>query len=851
MSTFRAVLWSFALLASQMGWGAAPLNLADFESATDRIGVSEGREFPGARGRYERSPAAARSGEHGGRLHFDFSAGGRYVALILPLPAAPEVIADQANALEGWVRRPAGHELAFRYTDAAGQTFQRPIECRPDDWARIVVPFGGWTGHWGGANDGHVRGGPVSLALLVEAGEGALGQVDFDDLRLVWQTDLVARVRHVPYRFLPAEGWSLRAQGPAGTSRLNGRMLRLDYTQGAQSFAVAPPDRVLPGDVDQVWLRFYGSPRGLPVRLSLRTHFMTFHRSMGSLDGDGHLELTAAGPPAVGWEWSGGENDGRLHGPLRIGEIRFERPTPPGVVELELEEIIVQSSCPAAKRILVNAALEEGPEEPRFRFTARALTDEPMAGVVRWELRDWEGRSLHQGVRSLELPRHAAPASFSLAVPQADRDQLKFIEAHFQLELEGQEVPSAEAAWVAALESSGDARLQPDSPFGMGAYFYRYPGSPAGLAEMRQAAGVAQAAGVKWSREEFQWGRIEPQRGVFQWDFYDQMVSIAREHGIQVYAIVAYWAGWTRPYTAEGIDDYVRYLEALVHRYRRDIRHWEIWNEPNIFFWQGPKELYAELLKKSYTAVKAIDPKAEVLGLSTAGIDFPYIERMLELDAPFDILTIHPYRRVLNDRAFLNDLLRVSELVRRPDGTRRPVWLTELGWPTYSPHNTLRQDFIATSLRHQAELIVRAYLLAIGSAIEPRTFWYNFRNDGEDPFYFEHQMGIVDRQFRPKPAYRTYAVLTRMLDGLRPVRQLDLEADTFAWCFADDSATKPRRVTVAWNPHRDLEIELPVWGTAAHRINAVGEHTPLKVADGRITVPLRRGAAVYVMEHGE
>jgi hypothetical protein len=73
----------------------------------------------------------------------------------------------------------------------------------------------------------------------------------------------------------------------------------------------------------------------------------------------------------------------------------------------------------------------------------------------------------------------------------------------------------------------------------------------------------------------------------------------------------------------------------------------------------------------------------------------------------------------------------------------------------------LRQSFPSTTLRAQAELIVRCYLFAIGSGIEPRTFWYNFRNDGEDPFYFEHQMGIVNRQFQPKPAYRTYATLTQ------------------------------------------------------------------------------------------
>jgi hypothetical protein len=386
----------------------------------------------------------------------------------------------------------------------------------------------------------------------------------------------------------------------------------------------------------------------------------------------------------------------------------------------------------------------------------------------------------------------------------------------------------------------------------MGAYLYRYPATPEGFADLARAAVVAQAAGVKWSREEFQWGRIEPRRGEFQWDFYDRLVATAKQHGIQVYAIVGYWSGWTKPYTAEGIDDYVRYLEALVRRYGRDIRHWEIWNEPNIFFWQGPKDLYADLLKKSYAAVKRIDPDAEVLGLSTAGIDLEYIRRMLELDAPFDVLTVHPYRRTLNDQAFLDDLREVSDLVRRPDGTRRPVWLTELGWSTYSPHNTLRQDFAPTTLRAQAELIVRCYLLAIVSGIDPRTFWYNFRNDGDDPFYFEHHMGIVDRQFRPKPAYRTYAVLTRTLAGLKPAGQLELSSGTMAWRFAgsEGQAAKDsgRRVTVLWNPREDAEATVPVQAAQLRRVNAVGESTSLSARDGRASVRLRRGAVVYLIE---
>jgi hypothetical protein len=187
----------------------------------------------------------------------------------------------------------------------------------------------------------------------------------------------------------------------------------------------------------------------------------------------------------------------------------------------------------------------------------------------------------------------------------------------------------------------------------------------------------------------------------------------------------------------------------------------------------------------------------------------------------------------------------VSDLVRRSDGTRRPVWLTELGWPTYSPHNTLRQSFAPTTLRAQAELIVRCYLLAIGSGIEPRTFWYNLRNDGEDPFYFEHQMGIVNRQFQPKPAYRAYATLTQMLDSLTLERELDFGSDTLAFSFVD-KAKPDRRVIALWNPRRDIEHDLPVRAQRVQRVNAMGETAWLDASNGRVTVRLRRGAVLYL-----
>ena len=245
---------------------------------------------------------------------------------------------------------------------------------------------------------------------------------------------------------------------------------------------------------------------------------------------------------------------------------------------------------------------------------------------------------------------------------------------------------------------------------------------------------------VIWAYERGKGRVVASTLGHFDWTFHDQVVAAAKRHGIAVYGLLAYWSDWTRPYTPDGIADYCRYVRAVVEHYKVDVHHWEIYNEPNIFFWQGPREMYAELLKQAYATVKAADPTALVLGCSTAGIDTRFIEQTLALGAPFDVLTIHPYRPVLDDTAFARELRDVQRLV-----APRPVWIAEMGWATQTEHNALRADFAPNSERRQAELLARTYLGALVSGAVANVSWYDFRNDGDDPFDFEANLGVVTR----------------------------------------------------------------------------------------------------------
>jgi hypothetical protein len=835
------------LVAADPSWLAEDFE-GDFQS--NRWSFWEGREFPGAKGSFERTAGAAHEGRYGGQLHFDFTGGGNYVAAQLNLSDSEQTEAAKWNALQLWLNHPEGNEVVFRYTDSAGQTLQKQVECAGGRWVQVTIPFSGWGSYWGGPKDGKIHGPPKTLGLLVDKGQQQTGAMSFDDLRLVKYNDTPARVTYPAYRFEAAEGWRARADGNGGSTRLEGTKAVLDFTQGAKSITLAVPDHVLLGKVDRIRFRVNGSAAGHPVRLIAHTHFMTFHKLLGEFSGEGEQDLVTEGPPGPGWAWYGGENDGNPHGPLRLTDLQFAANGKTDRCELELKEVAVEASCAEEKRCLLVTDVAAETEIPTFRARMRALTDQPLEGQLRWTLRNWEGDVLRRGETPMTVPTKATLAECELPLEKgllsAGGAALRFVEADFVLDVPGQKTAPAQAVWLAPPDWQVDAALEPDSPFGMGVYLNRYGGDARGLAVMEQTAQMAAKAGAKWTREDFSWDRLEPRKGEFDWRFTDNLVACAKRNGITVYAIAAYWSHWTKPYSQEGIADYLNYVRAMVRHYKSDIHHWEIWNEPNIFFWQGPKEMYGELLTRSYAAIKETDPQAQVLGLSTAGIDYGFIDKMLALKTPFDVLTIHPYRTYLNDLDFIKDLKRASDKAQLPDGRRRPVWLTEMGWSTFTPHNALKQDFAATTLRAQAELIARSYLCAIASGVEPRTFWYDFRNDGDDPVYFEHQMGIVYRDFRPKPAYVAFGTLAQVLKGTKLDRAVAIGEDTIAYQF---KAVAPggKDVLAVWNPQKDVRVTVPMRSAKATRVNAVGESVTLSARGGAVAVELKKGAPVYLL----
>ncbi len=843
------VVLCFALTAPALS--ATPMgNLSeDFDSNWDatRWSFSNGPEFPGADGSFSRSHDAARSGEFGGALQFDFRAGGRYVGAYLPLKDAPEVA-----ALHLWMKKPRGTAVTVRYTDQTNQTLQKSVWVPDDQWVKLLIPLSDWSGHWGGADDGKVHGAPTQIGLLAENGSLKQGALLFDELELVPGTsDKMLGTRTTEYsaaQFAADEGWRMSSRGPAAASRLDGRTLHYDFSGGATSIGIVPPESSLLGNPEQIRIRVRGSAPSHPVRLLIATHFMTFETTVGefesvSKEGDQFSELVVEAPPGDGWTWHGGENDGKRHGPLRLRGIFLEAGDKQDSGTLELLEIGVKTSCAANRCCVLTADCPSSGATRAFVAQLRSLMPQSAEGTLECHIRDWSGKLIAHHTQTVQLASDATPQRLAFALPPGD---FPYLEAEFQLDVAGQLVPRTQAYYVRPLAPRPTSPLDTSSPFGMGLYLYRFGNDQHSLKTMDSMARMGSQAGIKWSREEFNWARIETQRGEFDWSFYDNLVKTAQRHGISVYGLLGYWARWTQPYTPEGIDDYCRFAAAAARRYRGTINHWEVYNEPNIFFWQGPPDMYADLLTKAYQAIKEANPDAEVLGCSTAGIDTKFIKRTMELGAPFDSLTIHPYRRHLDDREFVSELKKAAEIVQQSDGTPRPIWITEMGWGTHTYHNSAASDFQVTTQREQACLIARTYLDVIASGVVANTCWYDFRNDGSDPFNFEHNMGIITHDFRAKPAYQAYATLAEVLHSLSFDRELHLGDDIIAYQFSNHDNTK--QLIALWTLGEDETISLPIGGNAnkVTAVNLMGSSQPLSPTNGAIRVQLQRETPVMV-----
>lgn len=214
------------------------------------------------------------------------------------------------------------------------------------------------------------------------------------------------------------------------------------------------------------------------------------------------------------------------------------------------------------------------------------------------------------------------------------------------------------------------------------------------LAKAKSDLAAARAAGAQVLRIAFAWDTMEPERGRYDWTFWDDFVrSATRDYGLRLIPYICYtpkWAAsdpgpdyWRSP--PRDPEDFARFVTAIVDHYRDEIQSWELWNEPdNRAYWLGTPQQFAALIRAGSAAVRRTDPgDTVVLGGMVGDLDFlTKLLRDERLGTAVDIVNVTSYFETWHPariESIPSYVERVADLVRDTGG-HHPLWMAETGY---------------------------------------------------------------------------------------------------------------------------------------------------------------------------
>jgi polysaccharide biosynthesis protein PslG len=285
--------------------------------------------------------------------------------------------------------------------------------------------------------------------------------------------------------------------------------------------------------------------------------------------------------------------------------------------------------------------------------------------------------------------------------------------------------------------------------------------------------------------EFFPWAYIETSNNHFDWGSTDRIVRQARNQGLHIIARTGLVPEWAREdvdaqfstlnyLPEESYPEFAEFVAAFAERYAGVIDHVIIWNEPNLAFEWGYRQVdpagYAALLRAVYAGAHAANPNVVILAAPLAptlepegspnGLnDLLYLDQLYDAGAApyFDALAVHTYGFTeAPEAAPAFDLLNfrraelLHDIMLEHNDRATPVYITETGWNDH-PRWT---KAVRPSLRAAYTVESFQYAEANWPWLERLCLWA-FRYPA-DTFNYPDNFTLVTTDFQPKPIY--YAV---------------------------------------------------------------------------------------------
>ena len=372
----------------------------------------------------------------------------------------------------------------------------------------------------------------------------------------------------------------------------------------------------------------------------------------------------------------------------------------------------------------------------------------------------------------------------------------------------------------------------PDSPFGATLICTE---EVRDLNLYEQYAAIAQKTGIKWVRwHAIQQQAIEPRKGEYHWENVDTVLGIHDKYGLSTVGNILYAAPWNADRVQhtgilrqipKSLEEWGRWVETVVSRYKERVSWWEIWNEPDINymqagFWPGTVKEYYEMMKISYAAAKKANPNCKVIDTSVAwasGED-PFLDAMLSYggDKYFDMFAVHyPCENTWKTQYGVFKKYNIE----KPFLNTETMWVVEEG--NKSPKEML------------AEGLFRGYVtdlawntkLSVWFLFQP--FFYVSKNNEMVPY------GLMNGDMTPTAHLCAYRTLTDQLDGAKLIGVLTSGDTPKSYVFS----VHGQPVVVLWNKGEKTEnISLRTGSDSIIVVDMMDNETTLTTPSGQVTL---------------
>ncbi len=356
---------------------------------------------------------------------------------------------------------------------------------------------------------------------------------------------------------------------------------------------------------------------------------------------------------------------------------------------------------------------------------------------------------------------------------------------------------------------------------------------------------VANAMGIKWSRiidceTITHWYTAEPRQGHFVW--YDDRVRVARKHGVcllgELFRVPA-WASTAgekdkgsdvRRFPPRNMGDFAAYVRAVVNHYRNDIHDWEIWNEAySTSFWMGTPEQYAAMAKVAVREVRAVDPRAIVMGPCIHPGGAEWFQKILICGALDGVQAFSYHGYYLLQPKSYNILQKWA--AAGPAGPL-PIWNTETGTISRTFYRHIPDKFVDkhtnwlgdVSYRVAAQNSAKLFIVALATGTK-RYFQYGWGGKYEDMLPWLSSMSLFEYDTALRPMGVAYAVAASILDGCHGRGWFEAPGQVLVSLLEDDQ----RLIAVAWrcNGPRSRRIAVPIDPSAVEARDMMGNHVEL------------------------